>query len=113
MMLAWVAPWLGVVEILAGSPAQGKEPEATGWKAGVARVKITPEHFMWLSGYSSRTKPAEGKLHDLWAKALVLEGPAGRRAVLVTMDLVGIDRKPSLAFCKELKGTYVMDRQSS
>jgi hypothetical protein len=80
--------------------------ESTGWKAGVAKIAITPEHSMWMSGYAARTKPAEGKLHDLWAKALVLEDPAGHRAVLVTMDLVGIDRRLSVAVCEELRKKY-------
>jgi hypothetical protein len=57
------------------------------WKAGVAAVTITPSEPLWLSGYSSRTRPAEGKVHDLWAKALVVEGGDGTRLVLVTLDL--------------------------
>ena len=40
------------------------------WKAGVARVVITPEYPVWMAGYSSRTSPSDGKLHDLWAKAV-------------------------------------------
>src|SRR5216684_3053320 len=106
-----IASWLGVVLFLTGSHVHSREPEARGWKAGVAKVKITPEHFMWMSGYSSRTKPAEGKLHDLWAKALVVEDPAGRRGVLVTLDLVGIDRKLSVAVCNDLKNAYGLDRE--
>jgi neutral ceramidase len=46
---------------------------STAWKAGVARVKITPEEHMWMAGYAFRNKPSEGKLTDLWAKALILE----------------------------------------
>jgi sugar lactone lactonase YvrE len=96
--------------LLAVPVASAKEPEAATWKAGVARVKITPEHLMWLSGYGHRDKPAEGKLHDLWAKALVLEDPAGRRCVLVTMDLVGIPRDLSTAVCAALKKKHGLDR---
>jgi neutral ceramidase len=62
------------------------------WRAGAAKVVITPEKLMWMSGYGSRTKPAEGKLTDLWAKALVLEAENGQRLCLVSLDLVGIDR---------------------
>ena len=62
------------------------------WKAGVARVKITPQEFMWMAGYASRTKPAEGTHADLWARALVLEDAGGKRGVLISLDLVGIDR---------------------
>lgn len=71
--------------------------EHGGWRAGAAKVKITPNEPMWMSGYASRTRPAEGTLIDLWAKALVLEDAAGHRTVLVTMDLVGIPRELSLA----------------
>jgi len=69
---------------------------AEGWKAGAARVVITPAEPMWMSGYASRDHAAEGKLHDLWAKALAVEDPTGARLVLVTVDLVGIDRQLSL-----------------
>lgn len=76
---------------------------AEGWKAGVAKLDITPEKSLWMSGYSSRNRPAEGKLTDLWAKALVLEGPRGARAVLVTLDLIGLGRELSLAIRKDLR----------
>jgi len=62
------------------------------WKAGAAKTVITPEKLMWMSGYGSRNKPAEGKLTDLWAKALVLQADNGQRLCLVSLDLVGIDR---------------------
>ena len=42
------------------------------WKAGLAKVVITPEKPIWMSGYASRNKPSEGKIHDLYAKALAL-----------------------------------------
>lgn len=63
-----------------------------GWKAGVARVNITPQNPIWQAGYASRTRPSEGKLHDLWAKALALEDENGNRAVLVTSDLLGFPK---------------------
>jgi len=62
------------------------------WKAGAAKSVITPEKLMWMSGYGFRAKPAEGKLTDLWAKALVLQADNGQRLCLVSLDLVGIDR---------------------
>src|SRR5260370_28213928 len=67
---------------------------------------------MWMSGYAARTKPAEGKVHDLWAKALVLEDPTGRRGVLVTMDLVGIERALSVEVCDEIKKRYGLPREA-
>lgn len=63
------------------------------WKAGFARVKITPNGPIWMSGYAARTKPSEGVLHDLWAKALAVEDADGRKAVIVTTDLIGLPRQ--------------------
>src|SRR5262245_14434588 len=68
-------------------PAAGRAGEEA-WKAGTARAVITPQQPVWLSGYAGKRVPA-GKLHDLWVKALALEDAGGRRAVLVTSDLIG------------------------
>ncbi|GAB3921626.1 neutral/alkaline non-lysosomal ceramidase N-terminal domain-containing protein [Larkinella terrae] len=65
---------------------------AGGWKAGVASVVITPKESQWMAGYAARTRAAEGKLHDLWAKALALEDEKGNRVVLVTSDLLGFPK---------------------
>jgi neutral ceramidase len=66
--------------------------EQTQWKAGVASAVITPEESMWMAGYAARKGPSEGKVHDLWAKALALEDGHGGRFVLVAVDLIGIPR---------------------
>src|SRR6266550_197745 len=78
--------------------------------AGAAKVNITPEQSMWMSGYASRNRPAQGKMTDLWAKALALEDPAGKRAVLVTLDLVGIERSLSNSVRDKLEKRYGLDR---
>ena len=69
-------------------------------RVGVGRAAITPEGPIWQSGYAARTRPSDGVVHDLWAKALVIEDaghpPAGRgRLVLVTTDLVGLPHELS------------------
>jgi len=46
-----------------------------------------------MAGYASRTTPSEGKIHDLWAKALVIEDSVGNQAVLITTDLLGTTRE--------------------
>ena len=111
-MRRWLALSLVLFLFHGSLPAGAFEQNAASWKAGVAKVIITPEHLMWMSGYAARTKPAEGKLHDLWAKALVLEDPDGRRGVLVTMDLVGIPRDLSVAVRDELKKRYGLPREA-
>jgi neutral ceramidase len=66
--------------------------DAAAWKAGAASVVITPEADMWMAGYAARNKPSEGKMQDLFAKALALQDAAGTRLVIVTTDLIGIPR---------------------
>jgi neutral ceramidase len=80
------------------------------WKAAAAKINITPEKPMWMAGYAAREKPAEGKMTDLWAKALAVEDPAGKRAVLVTLDLVGIERQFSQPLFAKLQSKYSLDR---
>ena len=58
------------------------------WKAGIARVVITPEQSMWMAGYAARDHESEGTMHDLWAKALALEDARGNKAVMVSTDLL-------------------------
>ena len=87
-----LTPLLPVV--FAGSPVT----QDKGWKAGVSRVIITPEESIWMAGYAARNHPSEGILHDLWAKALALEDTDGKRAVLITSDLIGF------------RGSYLPDR---
>ena len=96
--------WLLTV-LLASAPAVGAE-----WKAGVATVKITPREPMWMSGYASRDRPAEGTLIDLWAKALALDDGEGHRAVLVTMDLCGIERQLSERVTAQLRQRHGIGR---
>jgi neutral ceramidase len=92
--------------------AIAKPPAIPSWQAGTAKVVITPKHFMWMSGYGSRTKPAEGKVHDLWAKALALQTPDGKRCVLITMDLVGIDRELSKSVCAQIEKRTSLPRSA-
>lgn len=94
-----------------GVPCPGAAAAAE-WKAGVGRAVITPATPMWMSGYASRDRPAEGKLHDLWAKALALEDASGRRAVLVTLDLCGIDRLFSARVRDRLQSEHGLGRES-
>lgn len=94
--------------VLQSSSAAAEKP----WLAGVARVNISPELPIWLSGYGGRNKPAATKHDDLWAKALVLEDAAGRRVALVTMDLIGIDRELSLDVCRRVAQKYKLPRSA-
>jgi hypothetical protein len=85
--------------------------EAAGWKAGVASHVITPAEPMWLAGYANRNKPAEGKEHDLYVKALALEDPAGGQFVLLTADLIGVPRSLGEAVALALRKKTGLPRE--
>jgi neutral ceramidase len=82
---------------------------APQWKAGLGRVDITPQRPIWMSGYASRNHPSEGVLQKLWAKALALEDAKGRRAVIVTTDLVGLPRALVTVVVSRAQQQYKLD----
>lgn len=83
---------------------------ASGWKAGVAKENITPKQAMWLAGYGGRDRPSDGTIHDLWAKALALEDGSGKRAVLITTDLLGVPKPFSDRLRDRLEKKYKLSR---
>lgn len=80
------------------------------WKAGINRVIITPEEPMMMAGYSARKNPARGTLHDLLAKALVVEDAEGKKLVFISTDLVGIPKAISDRIRNRLKESYGLSR---
>ena len=85
-------------------------PAAGGWKAGVARKIITPEKAVWLAGYGSKRAP-DGKLHDLWMKALALEDTTGRRVVLITSDFQGVPKGMSDRAFELIRKEHKLERE--
>jgi neutral ceramidase len=79
------------------------------WKAGVARAVITPETSVWLAGYGTKRAP-DGKLHDLWIKALALEDGSGNRAVLITSDFQGVPKVMSDQVFEQVQKKYQLER---
>ncbi|MEO6001082.1 MAG: neutral/alkaline non-lysosomal ceramidase N-terminal domain-containing protein [Chitinophagaceae bacterium] len=88
----------------------GQPGKSIDWKAGVARLVITPEHSQWMAGYGDRNRPSEGKIMEIWAKALAIQDENGKQAVLVTVDLVGIPKKLSDHIRDELKIKFNLSR---
>lgn len=86
------------------------QADPPGWKAGVAKVNITPEKPLWLAGYSSRTRAAEGTVHALWIKVLALEAPNRQRAVIVTSDLLGFPKAMADKICEGLHRQCGLER---
>jgi hypothetical protein len=83
--------------------------EAT-WKAGTARIKITPAEPHCLCGWGGHDREAEGTYHDLWVKILALEDARGRRGVVITSDVMGFSKVMYDAICDGLKRRCGLDR---
>ncbi|MFM7593566.1 MAG: neutral/alkaline non-lysosomal ceramidase N-terminal domain-containing protein [Isosphaeraceae bacterium] len=96
--------------ILFPAKLQLQGAEEAVWKAGVAKAVITPEKPVWLAGYGSKRVP-DGKLHDLWMKALALESADGKRAVLITSDFQGVPKSMSDRVFAQLKLKYNLGRE--
>lgn len=103
LLFAFIAPQPTVVVFAAPGTA-----DAT-WKAGIAKAVITPEKPVWLAGYGTK-RPPDGKLHDLWMKALALEDDRGHRAVLVTSDFQGVPKSMSDPVFAQLQSKYGLHR---
>jgi neutral ceramidase len=65
---------------------------AQNYRAGVARVVITPTEPTWAGGYGSRTHTTSEKEMDLYAKALALDDGKGGRVLIITTDLLGLPK---------------------
>ncbi len=83
---------------------------AAEFRAGVARIEITPPVPFWLSGYAARTNPAPTVRTPLWAKALALADADGTRAVIVTTDLIGLPAEISEAAAERLARRHRLPR---
>lgn len=81
------------------------------WRVGLARKVITPQEPLWMAGYATRTQPASGKLHDLWAKAVALEDAQGERLVCISTDLLGIPRTLEQRLADKLKAECNLRRE--
>ncbi|MEL7588810.1 MAG: neutral/alkaline non-lysosomal ceramidase N-terminal domain-containing protein [Prolixibacteraceae bacterium] len=82
----------------------------SGWKAGIARARITPKEPVWMGGYAFRDHPAERKQTDLWTKVLAIEDQSGKRAVLITLDLAGLPKPFSDRIRDSLQRKYSLTR---
>jgi neutral ceramidase len=92
--LACVAMFLfASVSAMAADEAKPADAATLPWNAGVATQSVTPSEMVWMAGYASRTKPAEGIASELFAKAVWLEDAAGGKFLIVTLDLIGVPRR--------------------
>ena len=106
MILNWWNNFLLYVALIMLFTGFSQAQEEMIWKAGTARIDITPTESMWMGGYASRNHTSEGVLQRLWIKALALEDVTGKRGVMVSMDLINIPKALSDRIKNRIKEKY-------
>lgn len=77
---------------------------------GIAKIDITPQRPIRLSGYGQRRQPADTVSQTLWAKAMVMGSNQRGPCVLITADLVGIPDWLSDELAKRLQKSVGISR---
>ena len=68
--------------------AAASNPSA--YKVGLAKVDITPEGPIRLSGFYHRQTESIGVREPIYARAMAIQNADGKPAVLITVDSIGI-----------------------
>jgi hypothetical protein len=83
---------------------------SAAWKAGAAKVDITPSEPIWLAGYGNRDRPVSDVLQHIFVKALALQDDSGRVSVLVTSDLLGFTAGLSKRVAERVEKKHGIER---
>lgn len=83
---------------------------AQDWQAGAAKVDITPQGPTWMAGYAARTKPSQGVLAPIHAKALAIDDGRKGRVVFVTTDIIGFPKSVAEEIAIAALKRYKLDR---
>lgn len=101
------AVWLAAPSLASDDPVVAAET----YQVGVAKIEITPEEPIRLSGFGFRREPSAGVESPLYARALAVSTAAGRPAVLVTVDSTGISQVIVEAVARELQADGIAREQ--
>ncbi|MCG6158128.1 neutral/alkaline non-lysosomal ceramidase N-terminal domain-containing protein [Rubinisphaera margarita] len=84
--------WLLLILAVCGVPlAFCQAEDARTFPVGIARVDITPEYPVPLSGYAARGSRLFDRVEQrLWARGIAVLDPQGRPRVLITVDSCGV-----------------------
>ena len=96
---------------LAAVSALPAAAKAASWRAGFATVNITPPLGVWMGGYAARKEPAQGIAQPLHAKALAVADSAGHRAVVVTLDVLGLTEPAVDRIANAVRRQYGLSRR--
>ena len=81
---------LSMLVVLCPSVLSLSAADAPTWVVGAARVDITPDYPVRLSGYGGRRTESEGVKQHIFAKAIAFGSDGDGPTVLVTIDNLGV-----------------------
>jgi len=85
------APILCAISVLSNTQASlAVSAKADDFRVGLAKVDVTPEGPIRLSGFSSRQTESIGVRERIYARAMAIRNADGKPAVLITVDSIGI-----------------------
>src|SRR4051794_8956459 len=77
--------------ILNQASSASAAPASEIYDVGLAKVDITPDGPIRLSGFSNRQTESVGVREHIYARAMAIRStPGGQPAVLVTVDSIGV-----------------------
>jgi len=86
LLLVFFVPFL-LLPFLAETHASETDPPQL---IGVAKIDITPDYPIRLSGYAVRKQESTGVLQHLFAKAIAIGSDKEKPAILITVDNTGV-----------------------
>jgi hypothetical protein len=111
--MVWVALVTVAIGTFAAGGAVANEPAAAGAKfeAGFAKVDVTPQKPVRMSGYGNRDHPSEGVETRLHARAMALRPAASAETfVLVQFDIVGMPAAFTEDIAKQVQDRFKVSR---
>ncbi len=102
---AWSGFGIGIYSLGIGEAA-AEEP----WRAGFAKVEITPQEPVRMAGYGNRDHPSEGVETPLFARAAALQHSGGATCVLIGVDTIGLPGAITRDLARELEAKHGIAR---
>src|SRR5437867_8162654 len=97
-----------VFALLASVPAFCAE--AT-YSVGVAKINVTPDYPIRLSGYGDRRKVSDGVAQQIWAKAVAIGSDADKPVLWITLDNCGLSADIGNEVARRLRAKAKISRE--
>lgn len=102
-----VARFFMATIVLSGFISSLSAEKQSIYLVGIAKVDITPEYPVLLSGYGSRsTEPISRVEQQLWARAIVVQNEQKHPQILISVDNCGVPAAVTKAVVANLKDKY-------